>query len=196
LQIAELIRKRGMSTFVPGDRACTSACAIIWLAGLPRIVGNSAEIGFHAIYDPTTRQATGPGNAVVGAYLGDLGFGIKAIVFMTRKGPAAVEWLTPDLARDFGVTWTTLQPPRAIPIPPQPNLRPGLRAPPSIVEAWSRATSGATQQQLATPTPPGGPHSPQDDASCRALGAPGSVELNREWPLAFPVRAPSAVVDR
>ena len=32
-QIADRIRKRGMSTFVPGDRTCTSACAFIWLAG-------------------------------------------------------------------------------------------------------------------------------------------------------------------
>ena len=174
LQIAELIRKRGMSTFVPGDRTCTSSCALIWLAGMPRIVGNSAEIGFHAIYDPTTRQATGPGNAIVGAYLRDLGFGVKAIVFMTRKGPSSVDWLTPDLAKEFGVTWTTLQPPRAIPIPPQPNQRPSLRPPPQIIAAWSRATN-QSQQQSATAAPPGLPPSSQDDAACRLLGAPGSA---------------------
>ena len=94
---------------------------------------------------------------------------------MTRKGPTGVEWLTPDLARDFGVTWTTLQPPRAIPVPPQPNLRPGLRPPPQIIAAWSRATTLATQQQSAIATPPRLPSSFQDDASCRALGAPGSA---------------------
>ena len=47
LQIAELIRNGGY--LYPGDRTCTSSCALIWLAGLPRIVGNSAEIGFHTI---------------------------------------------------------------------------------------------------------------------------------------------------
>src|SRR5262245_60283250 len=30
LQIGDRIRKRGMSTFVPGDRTCASACALIW----------------------------------------------------------------------------------------------------------------------------------------------------------------------
>jgi hypothetical protein len=35
LLISDWIRKRGMSTFVPGDRTCTSACALIWLAGRP-----------------------------------------------------------------------------------------------------------------------------------------------------------------
>src|SRR5262249_24094397 len=59
LQIGDQIRKRGMSTFVPGDRTCTSACALIWLAGRPRNVGDTSLIGFHAVYHPTTRQETG-----------------------------------------------------------------------------------------------------------------------------------------
>jgi hypothetical protein len=62
LQIADQIRKRGMSTFVPGDRTCASACAYIWLAGRPRTVGDGPRIGFHAVYDRTTRQETGAGD--------------------------------------------------------------------------------------------------------------------------------------
>ena len=137
LQIGDLIRKRGLSTFVPGDRTCASACALIWLAGVPRTVGDTPEIGFHAIYDPTTRQPTGAGNAVAGAYLRDLGVGYKAIAFMTRKGPTSVEWLTPDLTKELGVAWAKLQPPRAIPIPSQLKLQPGLQAPAQIIAAWS-----------------------------------------------------------
>jgi len=96
LQIADWIRKRGMSTFVPGNRTCASACALIWLAGRPRMVGDNPYIGFHAVFDPKTRHETGTGNAVVGAYLRDLGLGYDAIAFMTRAGPTSVEWLTPD----------------------------------------------------------------------------------------------------
>ena len=150
LQIGDLIRKRGLSTFVPGDRTCTSACALIWLAGVPRTVGDTPQIGFHAIYDPTTRQPTGAGNAVVGAYLRDLGVGYKAIVFMTRKGPTSVEWLTPDLAKELGVAWAMLQPPRAIPIPSQLKLQPSLQAPAQIIAAWSRSAP----QQSPTATAP------------------------------------------
>jgi hypothetical protein len=87
LQIGERIRKRGMSTFVPGDRTCTSACALIWLAGVPRTGRDIPRLGFHAAYNPTTRLETGVGNAMVGAYLRDLGVSYKAIGFMTRKGP-------------------------------------------------------------------------------------------------------------
>jgi hypothetical protein len=53
-QIADQIRKRGMSTFVPGDRTCASACAFIWLAGRPRTVGDTPQIGFHAVFNRTT----------------------------------------------------------------------------------------------------------------------------------------------
>jgi uncharacterized protein len=139
LQIGDYIRKRGISTFVPGDRTCTSACALIWLAGRPRTVGDTPQIGFHAAFDPTTRRETGQGNAVVGAYLRDLGIGYKAIVFMTGKGPTSVEWLTPDRAKELAVAWAMLQPPRAIPIPPQPKLQPHLQPPLQVIAAWSES---------------------------------------------------------
>jgi hypothetical protein len=158
LQIGDRIRNRGMSTFVPGDRTCTSACATIWLAGVLRIVGDTPQIGFHAVYDPATRQETGAGNAVVGAYLRDLGIGYKAIEFMTRKGPASVEWLTPELARELGVAWAMLWPPRAIPIPPQPKRQGGLQAPPEVISAWSKSARSLASQQLPSATAPASPN--------------------------------------
>jgi hypothetical protein len=102
VQIGDWIDKRGMSTFVPGDRTCASACALIWLAGRPRTVGDTPLIGFHAAYDPTSRRETGPGNAVVGAYLRNLRLDYKPIILLTRKGPTELEWLTPNLAKEFG----------------------------------------------------------------------------------------------
>ncbi len=158
VQIGDQVRKRGMSTFVPGDRKCTSACALIWLAGVPRTVGDYPQIGFHAAYDPTTRQESGVGNAVVGAYLRDLGLSYKAIVFMTRKGPTSVEWLTPDLAKELGVGWVVLQPPRTIiTIPPQPKLQPHQQPPPAVIAAWSKSARSLAQQQLPTATAPASP---------------------------------------
>ena len=156
LLISDWIRKRGMSTFVPGDRTCTSACALIWLAGRPRNVGDNSLIGFHATFDPKTRQATGAGNAVIGGYLRDLGLGYDAIAFMTRAGPTSVEWLIPDRAKEFRVAWAMLQPARAIPIPAQPKLPPGvhLAAPPQV--PWSKSAPQQALQQPA-PAPPASP---------------------------------------
>jgi hypothetical protein len=112
---------------------------LIWLAGTPRTVGDAPRIGFHAIYNPTTGQPTGDGNAIVGAYLRDLGIGYKAIAVMTRKGPASVEWLTPELAKELAVAWGMLEPARTIAIAPQPKLQRGLEAPPQIIAAWSQS---------------------------------------------------------
>jgi hypothetical protein len=158
LQIGDRIRRTGMYTFVPADRTCTSACALIWLAGASRTVGDTPQIGFHAAYDPKTKQATGAGNAVVGAYLRDLAIGYKAIEFMTRKGPTSVEWLTPDLAKEFGIAWAMLQPSRAIPIPPQPKWQPRLQAPPQVISAWSKSARSLASQQLPSATVPTSPN--------------------------------------
>jgi len=137
MQIGELVGKRGMLTFVPGERTCASACALIWVAGLLRTVGITPQIGFHAAYDEDSGRESGSGNAVMGAYLRDLGFGYKAIHLMTHKGPTNLEWLTPDLAKEVGVAWVMLQPPRATPIPLQ---QPSLRPPPQVIAAWSKLT--------------------------------------------------------
>jgi TonB family protein len=211
LQIGDWIRKRGMSTFVPGDRTCTSACALIWVAGRPRMVGDNPHIGFHAIFDPKTRQETGTGNAVVGAYLRDLGLGYDAIAFMTRAGPTSVEWLTPDRAKEFRVAWAMLQSPRAIPIPPQPKLQPGLRlALPSQVP-WSKSAPQQALQQLAPASPasskpvitvPVRPTSPTPQRQQPAPAPPASpaplsvadwksqiielIERNKRYPLSAP----------
>ena len=135
MQIGELVRKRRMLTFVPGDHTCASACALIWVSGWLRTVGDTPQIGFHAAYDKDTQRETGAANALVGAYLRDLEFSYKAIHFMTRKGPTGLEWLTPDLAKEVGVAWFMLQPPRAIPLPPQ---QPGLQPPLQVIAAWSK----------------------------------------------------------
>jgi hypothetical protein len=157
MRIADLIRRNAMSTFVPGDRTCTSACALIWLAGVSRIVGDTPQIGFHATYDPKTRRESGVGNALVGAYLRDLGLSYKAISFMTRKGPTSVEWLTPDLARELGLAWGMLQPPRAIPIPPQPKLQPRLQPSAQVTAAWSKSARSLALQQFPTAMAPPSP---------------------------------------
>jgi len=143
MRIADLIRRNAMSTFVPGDRTCTSACALIWLAGVSRIVGDTPQIGFHAFYDPKTGRESGVGNALLGAYLRDLGLGYKAISFMTRKDPMSLEWLTPDLAKDLGITWTTLHPPRTIDIPRQPNLNRHQQPPHQVAAAWAKSVRSA-----------------------------------------------------
>jgi hypothetical protein len=82
---------------------CASACALIWLAGARRYVWDTAKIGFHGAFDAVTMEGSGPGNAIVGAYLNKLGLSYQAIVYMTAASPTDMRWLHSDDAKRWGV---------------------------------------------------------------------------------------------
>jgi hypothetical protein len=83
VQIGEMVREKRFSTIVPDKKTCASACALIWLAGVRRYVWETAKIGFHGAFDSRTLEESGPGNAIVGAYLNKLGLSYEAIAYMT-----------------------------------------------------------------------------------------------------------------
>ncbi len=47
LAIAETVRKRGLTTYVPPEGRCYSACTLIWFAGARRIAHSTSYIGIH-----------------------------------------------------------------------------------------------------------------------------------------------------
>jgi len=75
LEMGRTIRLKGLSTSVPPDTLCASACALIWLAGSPRFLNETSHIGFHASYTLTEGKPSesGVSNALVGAYLNQIG---------------------------------------------------------------------------------------------------------------------------
>jgi uncharacterized protein YraI len=131
MEMGRLVRRQAMTTFVPGDRVCASACALIWVAGKPRTLESNARVGFHAAYNRNTGQESGAGNALVGAYLNELGLSAKTIFAMTSAGPTQMAWLTDERAKAWGLTIATLQPSRTIPVPAQPTMQAGPRVLPS-----------------------------------------------------------------
>src|SRR4051794_39838734 len=74
-EIGTRIRLRGFQTVVSPDERCASACALVWLGGRNRSMAPTARVGFHAVYrsDDDKKRESGAGNALVGAYLRDLG---------------------------------------------------------------------------------------------------------------------------
>jgi hypothetical protein len=105
LAIANNIWARRLETVVA--TRCTSMCAIIWLAGSVRWVFSGAHIGFHAIYiadERTGKTRISPGgNAVVGAFLGKLGFSDLTIRRLTEAEPDSMYWLTYEEAKELGI---------------------------------------------------------------------------------------------
>lgn len=105
LEIGKAIQVKGFATYVPDETQCTSACALIWVAGSPRYMASTANVGFHASYldNNGQPQETGLGNAIVGRYLTLLNLPEKAVIFATAASPDQFMWLTSANAVDVGI---------------------------------------------------------------------------------------------
>lgn len=117
IKIGRLVRSRQLATVVTSRATCTSACALIWVAGTTRIMSAGARIGFHASYfeDRGQKVEIGFGNAMVGRYLTLLGLPERAVIFATLAGPDEIAWLKPDERQQHGIDFElveTERPPR------------------------------------------------------------------------------------
>ena len=110
LEIGRAIRLRGFATAVSPDTLCVSACALTWLAGSPRLLGTGSKLGFHAAYRLVNGRASesGSANALVGAYLNQLGLNDKAVFYVTSAPPEGVEWLTAQTAASVGIGYESI----------------------------------------------------------------------------------------
>ena len=106
LAIGGAIRYLQLKTVVVDE--CYSVCALMWLAGVKRFAFSDGEIGFHGAYDADTKAATSTGNALVGAYLGKLGFNARMIIAMTEAKPDEVNLLNFANASRLGIPMTVL----------------------------------------------------------------------------------------
>jgi hypothetical protein len=105
VEIGRIIREKGFKTEVPVGGRCASACALAWLGGQPRFMTHNGQIGFHAAFirDQGVERETGAGNAIVGAYLRDIGLSMNAIIFVTGAPPHGMRWLTFEDAADYNI---------------------------------------------------------------------------------------------
>ena len=109
IEIGTTIHSKGFATFVPDTVQCTSACALAWLGGRIRYLSNTARVGFHAAYVDSGDQTTvsSSGNALVGAYLNQLGLPAPAIIYITEAPPEGMQWLNFTDAQHFGFFFST-----------------------------------------------------------------------------------------
>ena len=117
IRIGALIRARKFTTLVPDGAQCSSACALAWLGGTRRLVGEYASVGFHTAYIIKTggMAESGPGNAILGAYLNQLGLSEKAIIYITHAAPTSMQWMSMEEAAEFGIAVAKLSPAHADP---------------------------------------------------------------------------------
>jgi hypothetical protein len=145
IRIGMLIRVKNFNTIVPDAAQCASACAVAWLGGAHRFLGVGSKVGFHAAYVQKAGATTesGPGNAVLGAYLDQIGLPEDAIVYITQAAPSSMKWLNMEEAAQHGIDVALLPPPDAA-ASPDPNAAPSQEPQTSLA---GRAT--ALVQSLA-----------------------------------------------
>jgi hypothetical protein len=106
LQMGGLINRKNFATVVPPDSMCASSCALMWLAGNPRIIEPGGVVGFHAAFfdeENGSKTISAQANALIGAFLNQLGFSADVIVHVTHAMPEQMAWLNESTARRLGI---------------------------------------------------------------------------------------------
>lgn len=176
LEIGRAIRLRGFATAVPPDALCASACALTWLAGSPRLLDAESKLGFHAAYRLVNGKASesGAANALVGAYLNQLGLSDKAVVYVTSAPPDGVEWLTAQTAASVGIGYEAI----AVKSPVAADEKRRPHDPMSVTTAFYSALSvadGETAAALVVPEKRG--RGPFNEQSIHSFYSAMSVPL-------------------
>ena len=109
MDIGLAIKGKGFESAVADGATCTSACALAWLGGSPRRMGEGAHVGFHATLSARDDAAeTAAGNALVGFYLHQLGFSSSAVIFVMKATPQSMTYLTERDALSSGIHFNAL----------------------------------------------------------------------------------------
>ena len=135
IEIGKLVHARRHATAVLDGSTCTSACALIWIAGAPRYLGAEGHLGFHASYSDEGGRLveTGVGNAIVGHYLAQLDLPEDAAVFATIASPYEINWLNAENSGEAGIAFEAA--PQSLPRPSRPaNTNPRLVANPQQLQ--------------------------------------------------------------
>jgi hypothetical protein len=110
--MGDIIRFRGMNTYVRPNATCTSICAFIWLAGRAKFAANSSHIGVHGAYNIHTLQPSNEMNILLAVYLAQLGYNYDDVLWMLLPPPGNVHWLTPESTKEHHIYWAELSPTR------------------------------------------------------------------------------------
>jgi hypothetical protein len=110
LDIGRIIHQRKFGTVAYGK--CLSMCATIWLAGTPRAMAPNSYVGFHAAgdhcVDSVCQNVSAVGNALIGAYLNELGFPAVTIMYVVSAAPNSLMWMTKDISQMYNIPYTQL----------------------------------------------------------------------------------------
>jgi hypothetical protein len=170
LEMGRIIHDRGMWVAAFGE--CASACAFIWMAGTPKVVSTDTQLGFHSPYEgEEAAQVSSVGNALVGAYLNELGYGANVIAYATSAKPEDMQWLTPRDAQLLGLevnyveelpellaslekaSFPQIEIAQGAPVPDTVENPASQKAPLAVPESTGSVVSGTAKPAIDVPVP-------------------------------------------
>ena len=106
VEIAEVVRRARVATYVAEDSQCASACFIILAAGSEKFVDYSALIGVHGVADRSGNETVEASAATVALarIANELNVPPSIIGMMVVTPPDDIVWLTPQELRSMSVT--------------------------------------------------------------------------------------------
>ncbi len=169
LQMGKVIRLHHFATFVGQDNMCASACALAWLAGKPLIMQEGSQIGFHAasIEKAGERVGSNVGNALMGAYLSELGLSYDAIIYIETADPDDITWLTMRDAHKIGLHVRLIA--RTKTAAPAPESQPAAPAPARQSSPGAGRSPSLLAPELSAPSPDGATAGQPIEAVARAF---------------------------
>lgn len=104
-RMADVMDAVGVSTLVPPNASCASACAsILFIAGRLHIVAPRGQVGFHTCYKTTTLVGDEVCNERIANFALDRGTAYGSIFpSMQAAGPDDMIWFSAELADCYGL---------------------------------------------------------------------------------------------
>lgn len=112
IAIGDIIRKKKYGTVVNRNRICLSICAVIWLGGDKKYISKTGQLGFHAAYymdDEGKNMPSAMANAMIGAYLGKLGYSYDLAALVTSAPPDGMLWISANELRKMEVPFFVVE---------------------------------------------------------------------------------------
>ncbi len=102
LRIGEEVRRRGLTTVVIPNAHCASACAVVFLSGRTKYMGDGAAVGLHSASSLDGR-ASPEGTGIMAGYLRSVGVPRNILRQMSKTAPSEIRWLSRAERRALGI---------------------------------------------------------------------------------------------
>jgi hypothetical protein len=115
--IGRFIRTHKLTTLVRNGDKCNSACVLIWISGLPRLMEPKAMLGFHSTsFSENRRKRNDDGNLKFGEFLRSMGAPRQIIELQPKADPTSMNYVDYKQALAWGLFNKPTPPPSGLSI--------------------------------------------------------------------------------